>query len=406
MTSVVDYASSYFEFPTLDKIHGPPTFRTLQTMRKQLKANCQTVISDLGGGRHGLLGLLLSPAEYALLSNVAFLRPQHPGQLQIPAGTPQHEAIRLREEHRENIRIFRETLDVETVLIKQVVSAIDPDYLKELRDPVTDKINVTIAEVLDHLFATYGLVDSVTLDECETKVKNMFWTLSDPPVTIFNAIEDLVELAEAANLPKSQAQIINFGLAIIRKTSDFEQALTAWYSRPHAEHTWQHFKSHFVTAHRALKKVRGPTMQNTAFHQAHLMAEHVADDIQQLKSEVLAKVDSLVTPQPVSSESVPTPVPAMYASTLAPPSSSDTELLRLIAHLQQQLLTLQTSPALPPGGGRPTRHRRTVSKYCWTHGACAHDGKECKNKSPEHHDGATFANKMGGSTTFCKKTDS
>ena len=147
-------------------------------------------------------------------------------------------------------------------------------------------------------------------------------------------------------------------------------------------------------------------MQNTAFRHANLMAEHVADDIQQLKSEVLAKVDSLVTPPPVSSASVPTPVPAMYASTLAPPSSSATELLRLIAHLQQQLLTLQTSPALPPSGGRPTRHRRTVSKYCWTHGACAHDGKECKNKSPGHHDGATFANKMGGSTTFCKKTDS
>ena len=121
---------------------------------------------------------------------------------------------------------------METVLIKQVVSAIEPEYLKELRDPVTDKINVTIAEVLDHLFAIYGLVDSVTLDECESKVKIMFWTFSEPPVTIFNAIEDLVELAEAANLPKSQAQIINFGLAIIRKTSDFEQALTAWYSSP------------------------------------------------------------------------------------------------------------------------------------------------------------------------------
>ena len=117
----------------------------------------------------------------------------------------------------------------------------------------------------------------------------MFWTLSDPPVTIFNAIEALVELAEAANLPKSQAQIINYGLAIIRKTSDFEHALTEWYSRPPVEHTWQNFKSHFITAHRALKKVRGPTMQNTAFHQAHLMAEHVSDDIQQLKSEVLAE---------------------------------------------------------------------------------------------------------------------
>ena len=60
-------------------------------------------------------------------------------------------------------------------------------------------------------------------------------------------------------------------------------------------------------------------MKNTAYHQAHLMAEHVSDDIQQLKSEVFAQVDSIVTPNQVSSESpVPSitqPVPAMYAST-------------------------------------------------------------------------------------------
>ena len=238
----------------------------------------------------------------------------------------------------------------------------------------------------------------------------MFWTLSDPPVTIFNAIEALVELAEAANLPKSQAQIINYGLAIIRKTSDFEHALTEWYSRPPVEHTWQNFKSHFITAHRALKKVRGPTMQNTAFHQAHLMAEHVSDDIQQLKSEVLAKVDVLVTPPPVTSGSsvplAPSQVPAMYASTVAPTGSSDTELLRPIAQLQQQLLTLQTTPSLQHGGGRQSRHRHNVSKYCWSHGACAHDGKDCKNKKQGHQDGATFNNKMGGSTAFCNECTS
>ena len=49
-------------------------------------------------------------------------------------------------------------------------------------------------------------------------------------------------------------------------------------------------------------------MKNTAYHQAHLMAEDVSKDIQQLKSKVLAKVDSIVTPHPVSSES---PVPSI-----------------------------------------------------------------------------------------------
>ena len=69
------------------------------------------------------------------------------------------------------------------------------------------------------------------------------------------------------------------------------------------------------------------------------MTEHVSDDIQQLKSEVLAKFDALVTPTPVSSASpvpsVPPHVPAIYASTVAPTSSFDTELLRLVAQLQQ-----------------------------------------------------------------------
>ena len=143
-------------------------------MRKQLKANCQTVISDLGGGRHGLLGLLLSPEEYALLSNVPFHRPQHPGQLQIPAGTPQHEAIRLREEHRENIRIFRETLDVETVLTKQVVNAIAPEYLKELRDPFTDKIDVTILEFLPIYSTHTGLLTQLPLTNVKPKSKLCF----------------------------------------------------------------------------------------------------------------------------------------------------------------------------------------------------------------------------------------
>ena len=142
-------------------------------------------------------------------------------------GTAQHEAIRLRDEHKENIRLFRETIDVEKVLIKLIVGAVEAQYLRELRDHNTDTINDTVADVLAFLFDRYGEVDSETLDDHEAKVRSLFWTLSDPPVTLFNKVEDLVELADAARLPKTNAQIINMGLHIIRKTQDLEQALTA-----------------------------------------------------------------------------------------------------------------------------------------------------------------------------------
>ena len=42
--------------------------------------------SDLGGGAHGHLGLVLTPAEYALVSAILYVRPGHSGTLTLPAG--------------------------------------------------------------------------------------------------------------------------------------------------------------------------------------------------------------------------------------------------------------------------------------------------------------------------------
>ena len=400
VSNPVDY-TTYFEFPTLDKIHGEPTFATLLRMKKQLKANAISVTSDLGGGQFGHLGLVLTPQEYALLSPVPYARPAHPGALVIPAGTAQHEAIRLRDEHKETIRLFRETVDVEKVLIKLIVGAVEPPYLKELRDHHTDTINNTIAEVLTFLFHRYGEVDSETLDTHEAKVRSLFWNLSDPPVTLFNEVEDLVELADAARLPKTNAQIVNMGLHIIRKTQDLEQALTAWFARPVADQTWLNFKDHFSSAHRALKQVRGPTMRSTTF-QANLMAEQLNENIERMKTEVLASVNALVTPTPAPNHSqVATSAASVNATTTC---VSNDDLVRLITDLQQQVANLK-APTSTPGqrNGNQLRRRRNTSKYCWTHGACSHGSAECKNKRDGHQDSATFANKQGGSTYYCQE---
>ena len=84
MHSSVDFAAAYFEFPQLDKVHGEPSYTALKRLKKQLKANAITVVSDLGGGHYGHLGLVLTPAEYQLISNVPYERPVHPGPLVIP----------------------------------------------------------------------------------------------------------------------------------------------------------------------------------------------------------------------------------------------------------------------------------------------------------------------------------
>ena len=52
----IDYVHTYFQIPTLTKIHGEPTFETLKGLRDQIKANAGDVKTTLGGGRLGYFG--------------------------------------------------------------------------------------------------------------------------------------------------------------------------------------------------------------------------------------------------------------------------------------------------------------------------------------------------------------
>ena len=71
--------TTLFEYATLSKIHGEPDYDQLKILKDKLKANATKIPSDLGGGNFGHLGLVLSPAEYANVSAVPYVRPVHPG---------------------------------------------------------------------------------------------------------------------------------------------------------------------------------------------------------------------------------------------------------------------------------------------------------------------------------------
>ena len=107
----IDYAKAYFPEPVLPKIVWIPTFDKLKNMKKSLKSNAASVQSDLGGGAHGHLGLVLKDKVYHAATGEHYVAPNHPGALVIQAGTALHEAVRLREEHTEHIRVFRESAD-------------------------------------------------------------------------------------------------------------------------------------------------------------------------------------------------------------------------------------------------------------------------------------------------------
>ena len=58
--------------------------------------------------------------------------------------------------------MYHEVKNVDKALKKQLVKALEPMYLDEVRDRTTDTIIIPVHEVLEHLFDTYGDISPET----------------------------------------------------------------------------------------------------------------------------------------------------------------------------------------------------------------------------------------------------
>ena len=115
-------------------------------------------MSNLGGVQHGHLGLIVSDAEYNQIIGYVYTKPTHPGELKIKENIPLHKAIIMQELYNEKLNLFRETAAIKSAIKSQIVTAINPIYLKELKNITTETIENTIAQILTHLFQRYGQV--------------------------------------------------------------------------------------------------------------------------------------------------------------------------------------------------------------------------------------------------------
>ena len=53
-------------------------------LRNEIKVNANSVYSNIGGGSHGHISLVLTDSQYALISPTNFFYPTHLGLLIIP----------------------------------------------------------------------------------------------------------------------------------------------------------------------------------------------------------------------------------------------------------------------------------------------------------------------------------
>ena len=128
-----------------------------------------------------------------------------------------------------------------------------------------------------------------------TTIKEIQYSVKEPLVIVFNVIEELKLLAEAANDPFTPVQLLEIGIQVIKNSHDFENGLLMWFQLPIRSRDWTTFKTHFEAAYAILKVVRGPMMKSTAYHQANILQTQVLNWMQDVKLSVdqaLAQIPS------------------------------------------------------------------------------------------------------------------
>jgi hypothetical protein len=124
---------TYFQHKVLTKIHGKPTYESLQTAFTELKANASSVPSTLGGGQNGHLGLLLSNARYTALPNsLPWVAPGNPGPFAPPAvGSTGPQIVDAAKDVWKDLKQTFELCQAteKALIVAQVVETIDPIYL-------------------------------------------------------------------------------------------------------------------------------------------------------------------------------------------------------------------------------------------------------------------------------------
>ena len=69
-----------------------------------IKVNASAFVSDLGGGSHGHLGILITESEYSKITGTTYKKSEHPEELKIKEHIALYDDIILRELHNEKYK--------------------------------------------------------------------------------------------------------------------------------------------------------------------------------------------------------------------------------------------------------------------------------------------------------------
>ena len=382
---------------------GEPTYEAIHAVHNLLKANAASMPSDLGGGDHGLLGLVLSATVYSQVAGALnpFTRPANPGSTPtIPALSTGEQTRRLERDHKENLRVYREVNRTDQALKQQLLRAFDDMYFKALKNTHVGYSNSTTMQLIQHLYNSYGQITQMDLSDNERRMKTPY-DPSTPIENLFGQIDDAIDFADAGSAPFTAVQVLTTAYLLVFQTGQYEKACDEWFDKATGDKTWNTFQTHFSAAHQ--KMTNKQRLRHAGFNPLQGQANAIQQ--QEVQHETAMALQALAD----ATESDRTAVANLTAANkeltthLSKMTSTISALETKVSQLERKIDQLLTNST------KKSNHNRNSDFYCWSHGRTfnpKHTSKTCNYRKDGHKEEATLVDRMGGSNLQCTKIES
>jgi hypothetical protein len=339
--------SFVFTHEKLTPIVGRPTYQSVSQLKREVYANAGQNPCTLGGATRGYLGMVMPAAEYEDHQRKTN-RPTVP--FNFPPEPPM-DATEAAIDHYTKITIDYGAM--ESALRRQIVEAVDIQYIKKFSDKIMGFGETAPHVFIDHLTKTYA---KITLDDLlanNDKLKEK-WDASEPIHQLWTRIDEIQEFASDGKQPISDAIVMQATLNVLKQTGVFATDIKIWEKTPAEQWTLDEFKQYFEDSDN--------TRETTTSKQA---GYHTANNASDNK------------PKPKQGATTTTGTTATTTTTV---DKSD-----------------------PKYGTCMVLDDDIRVYYCWSHGGTTnsvHLSSTCTRPKDGHKRNATWRNMQGGSTTM------
>ena len=151
------------------------------------------------------------------LSDTALVNPVNPGPFNPPAQGTGSQIEAAKDVWRDTKFTFELCQATENALIAQAVDATNATYLAALRNVDSSRYGDSIRSLTQHLYSIYRRITPQQVKLRELELYNIPFDLLLPVDSIFNAVDDLMELSEHAGIPMTPDQSVNLGYVIFAR---------------------------------------------------------------------------------------------------------------------------------------------------------------------------------------------